>query len=533
VRAEIGSKKRRFVAFVHKRFYQHIFGIMKYLLGYDLGSSSVKVALLDIETGKTVATATAPDQEMGMMAHQAGWAEQHPSDWWREAINATQKLKKQFNFDPAQVAAIGISYQMHGLVVVDKNLQPLRPSIIWCDSRAVAIGNQAFIDLGEDYCLQHLLNSPGNFTASKLKWVKDNEPEIYAQIYKIMLPGDYLALQMSGVPQTTISGLSEGIFWDFAEQKIAQKLLDYYGLDASVIPDIVPTFGYQAALTAAAAAELGLAAGTPIAYRAGDQPNNAFSLNVLNPGELATTAGTSGVVYGINAQPHFDAQSRVNSFVHVNHTAAQPRNGVLLCVNGTGILNSWLRKLAGGLSYDAMNQQAAETPIGADGLTFLPFGNGAERVLSNRLVGAHLQGLKLNNHGSGEVFRAAQEGIVCALEYGLRVMRQMGVQTQTVRAGRANLFLSPLFREAFANVTGANIELYDTDGAQGAARAAGIGAAIYDFKSAFNGLTRLAVIEPQPHLQNQYQEVYERWETYLGQSLLNHTNLKTIVNANK
>ncbi|TAE97145.1 MAG: carbohydrate kinase, partial [Runella slithyformis] len=428
---------------------------------------------------------------------------------------------------------IGISYQMHGLVAVDRDGIPVMPSIIWCDSRAVETGNAAFKSLGEDFCLEHYLNSPGNLTASKLKWVKDNRPEVYARIHKIMLPGDYIAFRMTGEMKTTVSGLSEGILWDAKNETISHDLLKHYGISETLLCSTVPQFGEQGFVTPQAADSLGISANIPVAYRAGDQPNNAFSLNVLNPGELATTAGTSGVVYGINAQPHFDAQSRVNSFVHVNHTAAQPRNGVLLCVNGTGILNSWLRKLAGGLSYDAMNQQAAETPIGADGLTFLPFGNGAERVLSNRLVGAHLQGLKLNNHGSGEVFRAAQEGIVCALEYGLRVMRQMGVQTQTVRAGRANLFLSPLFREAFANVTGANIELYDTDGAQGAARAAGIGAAIYDFKSAFNGLTRLTVIEPEAHLQAQYGEVYERWETYLGQSLLNHTNLKTIVNANK
>ncbi len=443
---------------------------MKYLLGYDVGSSSVKVALLDIETGKAVATATSPEQEMGMIAHRAGWAEQHPDSWWQEAINATHKLKNKYSFSTELVAGIGISYQMHGLVVVDKDLRPLRPSIIWCDSRAVEIGNNAFTDMGSEACLGHLLNSPGNFTASKLKWVKDNEPDIYAQIRHFMLPGDYLALRMSGTPQTTVSGLSEGIFWDFAEQKVSQALLDYYGFDNSFIPEIVGTFVPQSELSTSAAAELGLKAGIPIAYRAGDQPNNAFSLNVLNPGEVATTAGTSGVVYGINAQPTADPLSRVNSFAHVNSTPDAQRNGVLLCVNGTGILNSWVRRFAGGISYDEMNQLAAQTPIGAEGLTFLPFGNGAERVLENQLVGGHLQGLNFNTHSSAHVFRAAQEGIVFALNYGLQVMQQMGVEMQTVRAGHANLFLSPLFREAFANTTGATIELYDTDGAQGESR---------------------------------------------------------------
>lgn len=492
---------------------------MKYLLGYDVGSSSVKVALLDIETGKAVATATSPEQEMGMIAHRAGWAEQHPDSWWQEAVNATHKLKNKYNFSPELVAGIGISYQMHGLVVVDKDFRPLRPSIIWCDSRAVEIGNKAFADMGSDACLGHLLNSPGNFTASKLKWVKDNEPELYGQIRHFMLPGDYLALRMSGTAQTTVSGLSEGIFWDFAEQKVSQALLDYYGFDNSFIPEIVGTFAPQSQLSASAAVELGLKAGIPIAYRAGDQPNNAFSLNVLNPGEVATTAGTSGVVYGINAQPTADPLSRVNSFAHVNSTPEAQRNGVLLCVNGTGILNSWVRRFAGGISYDEMNQQAAQTPIGAEGLTFLPFGNGAERVLENRLVGGHLQGLNFNTHTSAHVFRAAQEGIVFALNYGLQVMRQMGVETQTVRAGHANLFLSPLFREAFANTTGATIELYDTDGAQGAARAAGIGVGVYDVKSAFEGLTKMATFEPTDELRASYGECYALWEGALENAL--------------
>lgn len=488
---------------------------MKYLLGYDVGSSSVKVALLDIETGKALATGTSPDQEMGMIAHEAGWAEQHPDSWWQEAVNATHKLKAKYPFDPALVAGIGISYQMHGLVVVDKDLRPLRPSIIWCDSRAVEIGNHAFDDLGNDYSLQHLLNSPGNFTASKLKWVKDKEPQIFEQIRYFMLPGDYLALRMSGTPQTTVSGLSEGIFWDFAEQKVSQKLLDLYGFDSSLIPQIVDTFSPQSQLSASAAAELGLKAGIPIAYRAGDQPNNAFSLNVLNPGEVATTAGTSGVVYGINAQATSDPLSRVNTFAHVNSTPEEQRNGVLLCVNGTGILNSWVRRFAGGISYDEMNQQAAQTPVGAEGLTFLPFGNGAERVLENRLLGGQLQGINFNTHTPAHVFRAAQEGIVFALQYGLQVMKEMGVQTHTVRAGHANLFLSPLFREAFANTTGATIELYDTDGAQGAARAAGIGTGVFDFKSAFNGLTQIATVEPLADLQEKYANTYAIWEEAL------------------
>ena len=492
---------------------------MKYLLGYDIGSSSIKAALLDVESGRCVASATSPagGVELGMDVPQPGWAEQRPERWWQEIIHATQQLQSSYGFDPTQLAAIGITYQMHGLVLLDKDGHVLRPSIIWCDSRAVALGNQAFSELGEQFCLDNFLNSPGNFTASKLKWVRDNEPALYARIHKALLPGDYLAYKLTGELQTTVSGLSEGVFWNFKRQAVAQELLDYYGLDAALLPEVVDTFAVQGRLTAEAAQALGLAAGTPVSYRAGDQPNNAFSLNVLHPGEVAATAGTSGVVYGINDQPTADNRSRVNSFVHVNSTTAQPRNGVLLCLNGTGILNSWLRRLVGELPYDQLNQLAAQAPVGAAGLRFLPFGNGAERVLENRPASAGLHGLQFNVHDRTHVLRAAQEGIVYALNYGLDIMRQMGVQVQRVRAGRANMFLSPVFREAFVNTGDLTLELYDTDGAQGAARGAGLGAGLYASETeAFAGLHHLGTQEPDPHLREQYQAAYADWLSLLG-----------------
>ncbi|MGI4885699.1 MAG: xylulokinase [Janthinobacterium lividum] len=490
---------------------------MKYLLGYDIGSSSIKASLLDIATGRCVAAVTSPTTEMGMDVPRPGWAEQRPERWWQEVVNATQQLRAQYGFDASLLAGIGITYQMHGLVLLDRAGHVLRPAIIWCDSRAVEIGNQAFAELGEAFCLQNFLNSPGNFTASKLKWVQENEPAIYAQIHKIQLPGDYLAYQLTGAMQTTVPGLSEGVFWNFKTQAVAQELLDYYGISADLLPEVVDTFSVQGHLTAEAAQTLGLAPGTPIAYRAGDQPNNAFSLNVLNAGEVAATGGTSGVVYGINETTTADARSRVNSFVHVNSTPEQPKNGVLMCLNGTGILNSWLRKVVGNLPYDQMNTLAAQAPVGAQGLLFLPFGNGAERILENRPAAAGLHGVQFNVHGQAHLIRAAQEGIVYALNYGMDIMRASGVQVRNVRAGHANMFLSPVFREAFVNCGDVTLELYDTDAAQGAARGAGIGAGIYASpQEAFHGLARLSTVEPTPALQAQYQDAYRNWQVLLA-----------------
>ena len=488
------------------------------LLGFDIGSSSIKASLLQPDTGELIASATYPKQEMAITSKKRGWAEQEPEAWWGNVKNATSEVLAKSRVSKDSIKAIGISYQMHGLVLVDKDQKALRPSIIWCDSRAVEIGNKAFEDLGEDYCLSNLLNSPGNFTASKLKWVKDNEPEVYDQIHKAMLPGDFIAMKMTGEINTTISGLSEGIFWNFKEKKIADRLLKYYGFSDDLLPDIKPTFSIQGQLTEKAAREMGLAPGTKVTYRAGDQPNNAFSLNVLNAGEIAATAGTSGVVYGIIEAPAYDQKSRVNTFVHVNHSPKAEKYGVLLCVNGTGILNSWLRKNLGmgKLDYEEMNDVAAHAPIGADGLVFLPFGNGAERILQNDDLKASVHGLNFNRHNQSHLMRAAQEGIVFALNYGFNIMKDMGMELKTVRAGHANMFLSPVFAEAFSNITGATVELYNTDGAQGAARGAGVGAGVFaNFKEAFTGLKTIKTIEPNLSLIGAYDDAYSQWLNYL------------------
>src|SRR5690554_2271716 len=490
----------------------------KLLVGYDIGSSSVKTTILDADTGKIVAAESLPKEEMLIESPHKEWAEQDPMMWWKYIVETSGNVISAAQVKKGEVQAIGISCQMHGLVLVDKNREVIRPSIIWCDSRAVEIGNKAFSELGSDYCLSRLLNSPGNFTASKLKWVKENEPHHFDKIHKIMLPGDFIAMKLTGEILTSETGLSEGIFWDFQNNAISDRLLDYYGIDASLLADAVPSFSRQGQVTAEAAELLGLEAGIPVTYRAGDQPNNAFSLNVLEEGELATTAGTSGTVYGVSTLPVYDPDSRVNTFVHVNHSTSTPSYGVLLCVNGTGILNSWLKRNLGDgtVSYEQMNNLAAEVPIGAEGLNFIPFGNGAERILKNRQVDAHLNGLNLLKHDKRHVLRAGQEGIVASLTYGFNIMKGMGLNLNTVKAGKANMFLSPLFREAFVNMNQVSLELYDTDGSQGAARGAGIGLGLYpDRQSAFIGLEKVASLDPDERLQQVYAEVYQRWKGQL------------------
>ncbi len=492
-----------------------------YLLGYDIGSSSVKAALVDAATGQCVASDFYPKSEAPIKALRPGWAEQDPANWWKYIKETTASILSSSNIDPHDIAAIGISYQMHGMVAIDRKGDVIRDAIIWCDSRGVPFGEKAFKELGAEQCLPHLLNSPGNFTASKLRWVKENEPELFARIYKVMLPGDYVAMKLTGEICTNPEGLSEYMLWDFKTDSPADFLLDYFGIDRELLPEIKPTFSEQGRVTAQAAKELGLTEGTPVTYRAGDQPNNALSLNVFNPGEIASTAGTSGVVYGINGTVDYDPLSRVNNFAHVNHTAENPRIGVMTCISGTGILNSWIKKNVApqGISYADMNVLAEQVPVGSQGVVVLPFGNGAERVLQNREVNCSIHGINFNIHNRNHIIRAAQEGIVFSFYYGMEIMQQIGLEIGRIHAGHANMFLSPVFRQTLSSVSGATIDLVDTDGAAGAAKGAGIGAGIYkDNNEAFSTLKTIEEIHPAAD-RTPYIEAYRRWKECLEKEI--------------
>lgn len=488
-------------------------------LGIDVGSSSVKVSLLDIESGKCVASSTNPSSEMPIKALKSGWAEQSPQMWWQYVCEGIRKIGAEHEL--SDVRSIGITYQMHGLVCLDKDGEPVRDAIIWCDSRAVDIGRKAMEAVGKEKCLEHLLNSPGNFTASKLAWVKDHEVGNFAATCRFMLPGDYIAYRLSGDIHTTETGLSEQILWDFRQERRADFVAGYYGIPLEMIPDTVPAIGVQAYTDAGTERLLGIPEGTPISYRAGDQPNNAFSLNVLDPGEIAATGGTSGVVYGVTDVPKADSLSRVNTFVHVTHDKNAPRYGILLCINGTGIMNAWVRRnFAPSMDYSRLNEMAAAAPAGSDGVCVLPFGNGAERVLENRSTGAAVSGLDLNRHGLSHVLRATQEGIAHSFRYGIDIMQGMGLKPDVIRAGNANLFLSPLFRQTLATLTGARIELYDTDGALGAARGAALGAGFYKSREeTFASLEKMGTVEPCEADRAVMEESYGRWKEELERRL--------------
>lgn len=485
------------------------------LLGIDIGTSSVKVSVVDAQSQCCIASTQYPETEAEIVSLQMGWAEQSPEIWWQNVKVAILKLHQTKKYNPLGIKAIGVAYQMHGLVCVDKNQNVLRNSIIWCDSRSVEIGNNAFDAIGNGKCLSHLLNSPGNFTASKLAWVKENEPDVFDKIDKIMLPGDFIAMKLTGSISTSISALSEGVFWDFKNNELSKEVFQCFGFDTSIIPQQKKVFCEHGLLLESIANELSLTPNIPVTYKAGDQPNNALSLNVLQPNEVAATAGTSGVIYGVTDKLVYDEQSRINSFAHVNHTVEQNRIGVLLCINGTGILYKWIKNIAGTqLSYQQLNTLAANVSAGSNGLMMLPFGNGAERMFNNKIVQSHIHNIDFNVHTNAHLFRAAQEGISFAFRYGLDIMRENGMNPNIIRAGNANMFLSEVFMESFVNTTAVAVELYDCDGSVGAAIGAGIGAGIYKtMQEAFSNNKPIKTVEPSN--QNLYNDLYKNWKDVL------------------
>lgn len=489
------------------------------VMGIDLGTSSVKVSVIETDTLTTIASASFPEIESQISSPQSGWAEQDPEMWWYNVKQSIIKCNTSSRYNSLEIKAIGISYQMHGLVVIDKNFKVLRPSIIWCDSRAVTIGDKAFDKIGKDKCLSHLLNSPGNFTASKLAWVKEKEPDFYKDIYKAMLPGDFIAMKLSNQISTTVEALSEGIFWDFKNKEISKDVLKHFQISEHLLPSLKGVFDILGYLDSMIAKEIGLSPKTLISYKAGDQPNNALSLNVLKPGEIAATAGTSGVIYGVSDKLTYDHQSRVNTFAHVNYTPENNKVGVLLCINGVGIMNRWIRNsTAPNMSYSEMNKVIGTIPIGTEGLRVLPFGNGAERMLNNKIVGAHFHNINLNKHTNAHLYRGVQEGIAYSFKYGLDIMRENGMDPSVIRAGRANMFLSEPFIDAFVNITNTPVELYDCDGSVGAAIGAGIGSGIFtSAKQAFSNFKPLEIIQPDGG--NKYDTFYEEWKALLNNHL--------------
>ncbi len=475
-------------------------------LGIDIGSSSVKVALIDRE-GRAIAEVREPSQEMPMKSLQAGWAEQDPEMWWQYTCEAIEKITSQL--ETSDILSIGLAHQMHGLVLVDQQGNLLRDAIIWCDSRAVPYGSLLADHIGTKQCLDSMLNLPGNFTASKLAWIREHEPDIYKKIACVMLPGDYICYRLTGELSTTAGNLSEGCFWDFKGHRLSPKILEALGLSIDHFPAILQCMDNHG-VTRGQIDINGLPDEIPVCYKAGDQPNNAYALGVTEPGQVAGTGGTSGVIYAVTDKLVADPSQAVNSFAHFNHSSKTSRIGILLCINSVGILYAWMRRMLGDLSYGHMEELASRAPVGSDGLAIIPFGNGAERMLGNQPSSASIHGIQLNRHDQSHLIRAALEGLAFSYAHGIEKMRALGVEIHHFRVGNDNLFQSEIFAQSLADLSQCEIEVIECSGAVGAARG-----------GAHGGGHQLAIQDqihftysPRP-LSDSLSEAYQQWSDIL------------------
>lgn len=433
-------------------------------LGIDVGTSSVKVSIVG-EDGVILASATAPaSSERAINSPNPNWAEQNPEDWWEDAQQAILNLPLEARL---QVEAIGIAYQMHGLVLVDSQFQPVRPSIIWCDGRNIQESQILAESLGLDALENRLLNKPGTLTLAKLAWVAEHEPETLAKAHTFGLPGDFIAYKLTGEWSTTKSGYSEMVGWDFGASIPFEEGFRKAGWKLP-LPEARPNLEEGAPIQKVIAEKLGLPPSARVTYRAGDQPNNAFGLGVLQQGETAISAGTSGVLYGIgDSSPGL--HEGINRFLHVNSQI-----GVLMCLNGVGSALAFARRTwFQNQSYEALSELASQAnPENCP--YFFPFGNGAERILSERAFSGFTE-LDFNRHNLPELARSVFEGIAFAYRLGSEKMEKAGCLSKVVNGTESGLLKSSFFAQLLANELQVELILSEGDGSTAAARGAALG----------------------------------------------------------
>ena len=482
----------------------------RYVIGIDVGTGGTRAVLVD-EKGAVLASAT--HEHLPFASPQNGWAEQDPHDWWNACKQALGKLLEESAVQKTEIAAIGLTGQMHGAVLLDENDEVLRHALIWCDQRTQeecdeldkTVGTKRLVELTSNPALT-------NFTLTKLMWVRTHEPEIWKRFRSFLLPKDYIRLQLTGVRATDVSDASGTLLLDVANRRWSQEMLKATRLDARCLPQLFESQQVVGTITAHAALETGLAEGTPVVAGAGDQAAGAIGMGIVKAGDVSATIGTSGVVFAATDQPFLDPQGRLHTFCH----AIPNRWHVMGVTQAAGLSLRWFRDTFGIVNgvtespYESLSREASAIPAGADGVLWAPYLMGERTPHLDSEVRGALIGLAAS-HGRGHIIRAILEGVAFSLKDTLTIFAEIGVPVNDIRLGGGGA-LSPLWRQIQADVYAKPVSQLKAEqgAAHGAAVLAGVGAGLWtSVDDACSRFVRIAsIVEPMKQSSEKLQSQY-------------------------
>jgi xylulokinase len=445
-----------------------------YWLGVDVGTGGSRALLVDAN-GRVRYSFVAPHEEMRML--KPLWAEQEPEDWWRASQLAIQGVLKQAKADGGAINGIGLSGQMHGLVLLDEKHSVIRPALIWCDQRSQRQVDEINAAAGPETVLRATANPVlTGFTLPKLLWVKDNEPEKYSRIKRVLLPKDFVRFKLTGEFITDVSDASGTALFDVLRRKWSDEMIGILHLDKSILPEALESSAIAGHISEEAARATGLRAGTPVVAGAGDQAASAIGNGIVRSGEVSCTVGTSGVVFAYLEKPAYDPLGRVHTFCH----AIPGVWHVMGVTQGAGLSLQWYRnRFSQNSDYDELTADASLSPPGAHGLFWLPYLMGERTPHLDANARAAWVGLTAK-HQASDLVRSILEGVCYSLKDGLEIIRELGATPSTTRLSGGGA-KSPLWHQLFANIFNQRVTTLETQegSAFGAALLAAIGTKHY------------------------------------------------------
>jgi xylulokinase len=481
-----------------------------YWLGIDVGTGGTRALLVDAD-GKVRHSFTSPHEDMRM--ERPLWAEQRPENWWDAAQLAIRGVLATAGASGADVRGIGLSGQMHGLVLLDAANQVIRPALIWCDQRSQTQVDGINELVGKETVLSCIANPVlTGFTLPKLLWVRDNEPANFARVRKFLLPKDYLRFQLAGVHVCDVSDASGTALFDVVRRQWSFSLAAQLGIDRSILPEVLESSDISGRVSRAAALATGLSEGTPIVAGAGDQAASAVGNGIVEAGIMSCTIGTSGVVFAHTPAPAYDPAGRVHTFCH----AVRGTWHVMGVTQGAGLSLQWFRNnLAPGTGYDTLTAEASTAETGSQGLYWLPYLMGERTPHLDANARGGWIGLTAR-HTRADLIRSLLEGVSYSQMDGLEIIEKMGVTVNSVRVSGGGA-RSAFWRQMLANVFGRRVAVLESEegSAYGAALLALVGTGEF---SSVGEVCKAAVrevefVDPQPEEAAIYAEGHRRYQS--------------------